>query len=206
MAKSKSKYPKGQALKAIRSDLAKLKAKGLWSGDARSAKGGWRQKALIKELRDVIDGKAAVVKVPRKDAAEIRKTQRVHNNRAVIRKRDKKERISYSEKSKTFTSSVNIYGYEWKRIILGKTFTDPTQLPRAPKGWVYRYGFVDGEGVVQLMRDYDDLIDFFSGYREKLKPKQYETKMRSVMPHIQIYGRKLRKGETPEEIEEGEEI
>lgn len=158
---SKSKKPGGQLLKTIRAQLAKLKAVGLFSGNVRGAKGGWRQKALIREYSDVLSGKAKTVKVG-KAAKDFDPSYRARKGRVVV-KADKGETFRFDKRSKTITSRREVYGVKMKRILPGKPIRQISDLPsKAPKGKKYFYKLPHNP-----LRDYDGMREEFIKYANK---------------------------------------
>lgn len=155
---AKRKPVSGQRLKQTRSALAALKKAGLFTGDARKAKGGWRQQKLIKQYSDVISGKAKAIKVG-KDASSFAKEFRAKLGRVVVSAK-KGEKLRYSKKSGTITSSREEYGVEFKRIVVKTAITKPSDIPdNPPKGkkWLYKLPhnpLRDRHHVVELLMHY----------------------------------------------------
>jgi len=96
MPKSKPAAPKKQAkrktlspeqlsdLRAFRTKIAKLKKRGLYTGDARKAKPSFKNKKLVKEFSDVLSGDARVFKIKNKDKAKLADEGfKIKNNRVV---------------------------------------------------------------------------------------------------------------------------
>lgn len=94
-------------LKKFRSDVAKLKAKGLVSDkvDARKQAPTKYMKSQVKKFADVLEGKAKVAHVPKRaDAKAFAEKFRVKGKSVVIpAKAD--EHIAYSKKNKSFSAT-----------------------------------------------------------------------------------------------------
>lgn len=158
---SKRKAPSGQQLKQIRSQLAQLKKAGLYTGDVRNAKGGWRQKSIIKQYSDVLSGKAKSVKVG-KAARDFDPSYRAKNKRVVV-KAEKGETFRYSKTSGGIISTVERYGIKFKRILPGKVIRRVEDLPRAKrKGKKYLYKLPHNP-----ILDYDGMKQEFIKYANK---------------------------------------
>lgn len=160
---AKRKAPSGKELKQIRHNLAELKRKGLWSGDARKAKGGWRQKQTLKNFSEVLAGKAAVVNVGRKQARNMGEDFRAKNGRVVIPVR-KGERPRFNKRSGAITSNVSLYDKEYRRLIFTKKFKTVDDLPSPPKGKKYYYGLISKGGGGMRFDDKAELLAFLAQY------------------------------------------
>ena len=151
------KAPITQAVKALRAGLAKLKRLGIFKGDARNAKGGWRQKALVKEYAPVLEGKAKVVKVG-KAAKQFDKTFHPKNERIIVNIQ-KNETARFDKKTGQIVVTGKNYGVKYKRRILPKGINPFQNLPVAPKGKIYLFQMPDGfrydrEGAQQFLNKY----------------------------------------------------
>jgi hypothetical protein len=157
---AKSKPLAGKALKSLRSGLAKLKSAGLFSGDVRGAKGGWRQKSLLKRFADVIQGKAKTVKVGAA-AKAFDETYRARMGRVVV-KAEKGETLRFNKRAGAITSTTTRYGVKVKRIVPGRIVRTAEDLPKAPKGKKYFYKLPHNP-----MRDYQGTKEEFAKYANK---------------------------------------
>lgn len=192
---AKRKGPSGQQLREIRSSLAELKRKGLWSGDARKAKGGWRQKQTLKEFGDVLKGKAQVVKVDRKTAKEMQKHSRntVGGVRskivgkkalAVVPVREPGERVKFSKKTGTLSSIVDMYGEKFRRIVPTKRVNRPEDLPDPPEGKKYYYGLISASGGGVRWESKEEFAAFIAEYKKKAKDAdKFEDR---IMSYVEI--------------------
>lgn len=165
---SKRNRPSGQRLKEIRHSLAALKKAGLWSGDARAAKGGWRQVKLINDNKDVLAGKAKTVKISKKDRASVTGNFRTHRDRVVVPVRNKDEKIRYNKKDKTFTSTITMYGRKWRKHIVAQRLDDVAKLPDPPAGKRFYYGFRSKSGGGIRPSDKQEFLKLLNQYQISL--------------------------------------
>lgn len=203
---AKKKRASGQEIKELRSNLSKLKKLGLWSGDARSAKGGWRQKQTVKEFRDVLSGRATVVKPPKVKAKESRSRVRetlknvpLHSRQAIgsVRRkgnvliapvRQAGEKIKLNAKTGQIESHVTFKRgnrqIRHKRILHGGKIASADNLPQAPEGQKYWYSIMNRKGSGFRYDNIEQLKEHIARYK---KPEEsYEENEAKMMQYIEI--------------------
>lgn len=144
-------------IRKFRSDVAKLKDKGLVSArvDARAQKPTRYMKKQVEKFRDVIEGRAAVVNVPRADAKKFRDAFKTKGTHVVVPK-VKGERVRYDRNSGTIYGYATQYGERYKRARLG-TVESAADLPQGP-GVRYTLPLSGGQQMVTM----DDPVQFFN--------------------------------------------
>lgn len=177
---AKTKPLRGQALKEHRHKLSVLKKAGLTKIDAKRAKGTRHQKKLIKEYADVLAGKAKAVKVGTlRHAKSFPPEMKPRNGRVVVKARAG-EHPHYDKKNKRITATASRYGVTYRRIILPQRVFSIDDLPKPPKGRVYKY-FVPFNNVNDSP-DFQDPQELFNFMNEYEKRGQY----RNWMQYIEI--------------------
>lgn len=168
-----SKKLSGSQLKKFRSDVAKLKAKGLLSPriDARKQKPTRYMQGRVAEFQDVLEGRAKVVKVPKRkgvkkrdDYERLRETFRVTRGHVVV-PANTKANVSISRKTGEVTKTERINGRKVKSTFRGQGFEATIKAPRG-KNVLYRIEF--GGGQKMTFDNYDDLVAFMHPYETKV--------------------------------------
>lgn len=152
----------GKNLVRFRSDVAKLKSKGLVGPrvDARKQRPTRYMREQVAKFRDVLSGKARVVKVPRKIAKEYEGTLRVKRSRVVIRT-EKGESVRYDKKIGKVTTKRQSYGKNIRKVIIPNPTGDPDKLPQ---GKQYRYTIPFANGGRFTFPTLAELRRFMEGY------------------------------------------
>jgi hypothetical protein len=196
MAKNTDKKSASQ-LRAFRSQVAKLKAKGLVSSkvDARSQKQTKYMKSIVRKYADVLSGKAAVVNVGRKTAKEYdEKSFRPRFGKIAVRK-EKGERVYFDKKSKTVKSTRKAYGNRVTKLILPQKKFDIEKLPKARKGYRTFYSVpFNGWTSSPRFENMDELRAFMQGY---------EVSMPNWMKYVEI--EEISKSDLGEDEGDGDE-
>lgn len=159
------KKPLTQAQKSAIPKLAKLKERGLFAGNVRRP-----SKYAIKQTKvykDVLDGRASVVKVPRNKAREYRDAFRVKGTSVVV-SRGKTEKVRYNKKAGEIQSIRHDYGKKIRKRILPTKPEGLDQLPKARKGQYYTIPFNRGSTIERFtFESIDELRKFMSGYEDR---------------------------------------
>jgi hypothetical protein len=154
----------GRQLQNFRSEVAKLKEKGLVSSrvDARSQRATRYMRDQIKKYRDVLDGKVKVVKAPtRKAAKDFSQKFRTKFNRVVIPVKSKTASARYSKKSKTIILHDTENGRRIKKTLSPRIFESVRDMPRGDN---IGYRIVFAGGSAWTFDDLDDLQAFMFPY------------------------------------------
>lgn len=170
-----SKKLTGDQLRKFRSDVSKLKAKGLTSKrvDARSQKPTRHMREQVKKFGDVLSGKAKVIHVPkRKDAKGFETKYRVKGKSVVI-PTPRGERVSYSAKDEMIVKRgkgrrgspfreeiYSDFASEEKRSGKSGNF-DARMRAKAAKGFSFRIPLGSGSWTLD---DWDEMIKFMEAY------------------------------------------
>lgn len=160
-----TRKPDAGQLRKFRSEVAKLKSKGLTSKrvDARSQRPTRYMRAQVEKYRDVLEGTAKVVSTPkRKQAKSFADKFRVKGNKVVIPVSDEKTIIRYSRKTNEFTASRKVAGKRVTTKFKGGSLDD---INRLPKGYLYTIRFDNGQ--VYRFDTKSDLIAFMHPYEVK---------------------------------------
>lgn len=129
MPNKKPRSGQSGSIKSFRSDVAKLKAKGLVSKrvDARSQRETDYMKRQVRKFRDVLEGRAKVVHTPkRSEAKKFEEAFRVKGKNVIIPV-EKGERVSYRKGHIVGTRQA--YGQKIQKDYLPKQITKPSDLP-----------------------------------------------------------------------------
>lgn len=160
---SNRKLTSAQA-RAFRSDIAKLKAKGLVSKrvDARTQKPTRHMREQVKKFSDVLSGKATVVHTPKRaQAKEFAEKFRVKGKSVVVPTR-KGEKLTYSKTYNDISASQKVGGKTVHRYIAPKGATK-----RKLKGNLI-YTIPVGN-TRQSFDTWDDLVLFMEPYENNPK-------------------------------------
>lgn len=122
---AKSKNPKKQAAK-LRREVLKLKDLGLIKYNKRH-KIGAKEKRAVKKYSDVVSGKAAVIKLPKKEAKKYGRSFRQTGNLIII-PRKKGDRVRFDKKNKEVVITGKRYGKKTRTIL------EPGRGTKARKG------------------------------------------------------------------------
>ena len=163
---SSSKLSASQ-LRKFRSDVAKLKEKGLVSArvDARSQKPTRHMREQVKKYSDVLSGRAKVVHTPkRSQAKQYADAFRVKGN-AVVIPVEKGETVRYSPKSNKIVGTRRAYGKTLKKEYLAKRLESVKDLP-AGKGIIYSVPLGNG---LRSFDDIDALASFMFPYETQAR-------------------------------------
>jgi hypothetical protein len=165
---AKKKPPSGQRLKEIRRGLSTLKRAGLYKGDVKRAKGGWRQVKLLNTYRGVVKGEEKAVKVGTlKQAKTFPAELRPRNGRVVVPAK-KSEHPRFNKKTKQIVKTVTRPGGEKVRtIILPQKVFSIADLPKAPKGRKYFYSVQFAQGQSARFSDPEELARLMQPYKER---------------------------------------
>jgi hypothetical protein len=160
-----SKKLAGAQLRKFRSDVAKLKSKGLVSKriDARGQKPTRYMLGQVKKYNDVLEGRAAVLHVKSKaKAGEFKEVFRTKFDAIVVPK-EKGERVTYSKKTGDIRSTRTKYGQKIRKRILKIKINGPDDLRKLErKGLMFAIPL--GTGTRLRFSEADDLIKFMVGY------------------------------------------
>ena len=149
----------------LKSDLRKLKEKGLYSGDLRRKPTGYGHKVRNK-FKDVLEGKAAVVSAPsRKEARAFSDTFKVKRNKIVVPKQ-KGDRVRYNSKSGAIEASRKAFGKRIKITVVSSRKGTWHELPSEKKGRFYRIPFGSG-GIAYTFDSRAELAKFMEPYEQK---------------------------------------
>lgn len=152
--------------KAARSDLAKLKAKGLYNGDLRKQKPTRYGRNLVRRFADVLTGKAAVVTTSTKAGLEYRKHGfRGKGNRIVVEKAPT-DRIVFNKRTGAIDRYSSRYGDRHKETLLAG---EPRAL-KAARGKQIFYTMPFGREPNQYrirFDSFDELQKFMQPYEQK---------------------------------------
>lgn len=166
-----TKKLRGAQLRKFRSDVAKLKKRGLLSArvDARSQKPTYYMRQQVAKFRDVLDKKASVITAPsHKEAKAYSRQLNTKFNKIVI---PKKEGLTqrYNKKTHQIEASGEIYGNKVRRLIAKVPISRLEDLPeKAPSGrrYIYRVPFNTSYGTsYYTASDKADLIAFMTQYK-----------------------------------------
>lgn len=129
-----SKKLSGRQLQKFRSDVAKLKAKGLVSKrvDARSQKPTRYMRSQVKRFDEVLSGKAQVVHVPKRAAAKEFGARFDTKGRSIIVPNTKGEKLRYAPKRKEIVSSATRNGAHIQKVYSSKPVKNARDLPVGP--------------------------------------------------------------------------
>lgn len=170
-------------LKKFRSDVAKLKAKGLVSAkvDARKQAPTKYMKSQVKKFTDVLEGKAKVAHVPKRaDAKAFAEKFRVKGKSVIIPAKPD-EHIAYSKKNKAFSAT--------RRTKSGKKITreiysqspSKSRPPSNAKNVLYVIPLGNNGEQRQSFDSWEDLVLFMEPYETKKNPyKDWEEHVEIV--------------------------
>lgn len=165
-------------IREFRSQVAKLKAKGLVSAkvDARSQAPTRYMQNQIKKFAAVLEGRAQVVKAPStKEARQYKEGGRylTKGKAIIIPTNDKTERLRYNKKRHVVESTSDARGKHHTKEYSPKPVTDPAALP---KGSEIRYTVPLGRSY-RSFDTFEDLERFMMPYeRDSKKPyKDWQT-------------------------------
>lgn len=166
--KAKTGQERRRELLRFRSDVAKLKDKGLVSKrvDARKQRQTRYMKSQVKKYRDVLEGRAKAVKVPRAKARSYKNAFRVKAGRVVVPVENKTERVRYNPKTQAITSTRTAYGKRIKKQIVPSKVSDWRDLPEGPN---YRYTIPFAASGRFTFESKRALAEFMSGYDKSYK-------------------------------------
>lgn len=153
----------GAQLKKFRSDVARLKAKGLVGKrvDARSQKPTRYMREQVKQYQDVLDGKAKVLTVPkRKDARQFADTNRTKFNKVIVKAKPD-ETVSYSAKEKDIRITRRVKDKKVTRHIYAES---PKSRIKEGQLFVIPIG-----NTRQRFDTWDDLVLFMEPYETNPK-------------------------------------
>ncbi len=170
-------------LKQFRSDVAKLKKKGLVSGrvDARSQKPTRYMLEQVKKYDDVLKGKSTVVSTKkRKKAKEYSDRFKTKFDKVVVPK-EPGERIRYSKKDDTIIGTSVRDG---KKIRKRYSKGELEDLEKLPPGYIYRIQF--GGGQIFSFDDKTDLIEFMHPY--EVNPKNPFRNWKKYVEVVSVTG------------------
>jgi len=165
----------GSQLRSFRSDVARLKAKGLVSDkvDARSQKPTRYMRDLVnKRFAGVLAGKDKVVKAPSRKEASIFDERFDRKGRAIIVPNAKGEKLRYSKKNHEITSRVKQNGVDVQKVYSPKRLTGVEALPTG-KGVLYtlklgknggQFSFDTKLGLANFLRSLSD-----SGWKDAIQ-------------------------------------
>lgn len=185
-------------LKKFRSDVAKLKAKGLLSKgvDARSQKPTRYMKHRVKEFDDVLQGKAKVVHTKTRAQAKDFGDLRHVGKSVVVPVVNKTERVRFNAKTGEITSSARENGKRLKKTIRARNI-DLYNIKTYPRGDNIRYRMpFGGGGSYQQFDTPEDLFAFMF---------QYESKPKNPYRDWQKYVQIITLGKSDSDEDEGEE-
>lgn len=156
-----SKKLTGTQLKNFRRDVAKLKAKGLVSKriDARAQKPTRYMQGQVKKYGDVLEGKAAVIKLPKRSAAKEFSEKFRTKGRSVVVPIRKGEKLGYSKATGEISASSKIGGKRVRRRMSSKGATRDS----APISGNVLYTIPIGNSR-QSFDTWDDLVLFMEPY------------------------------------------
>jgi hypothetical protein len=153
----------GTELRKFRSDVAKLKASGLVGPrvDARSQKPTRYMRDQVRQYRDVIEGRAKVVKLPRDQAKRYEGTLRVKRSRAVVPVESKAERVTYSKKDRAIVTQRMAFERRIRKVVRPR----PRDISDLPTGPNLRYSIPFGQQRGRFtFDDPKELARFMQGY------------------------------------------
>lgn len=153
-------------LKKFRSDVARLKAKGLTSKrvDARKQKPTKYMRRKVRDFQDVLSGKAKVVSVPKRAIAkEYSEKFRTVGKHVVVPVKPG-ENVAYSKKQNEITASRRVDGKRIKRRLSPKGAT----RVEAPISGNVIYTIPLG-GTRQSFDTWEDLVLFMEPYEANPK-------------------------------------
>lgn len=161
--KGSRKALNGTELRKFRSDVARLKAAGLVGPkvDARSQKPTRYMRDQVRQYRDVIEGRAKVVKLPRDQAKRYEGTLRVKRSRAVVPVESKSERVSYSKKDRAIVTQRTAFERRIRKVVRPR----PRDISDLPTGANLRYSIPFGQQRGRFTFDsLQELAKFMQGY------------------------------------------
>lgn len=154
-----------------RRDLARLKSRGLYSGDARKKPTAYG-KSLLKKFADVLGGRAAPVKTGSKIAKAYKEAGFQTRREKVIIPKKPKDRVVFSKKSGRISRTTRTAtGEKSKQIIepIGKS-GDIRALPKARKGkqtfYAVPFGSAKNQYIVRFS-SFEELQTFMQPYERK---------------------------------------
>ncbi len=164
-----SKKPSSSQIKKFRSDIAKLKSKGLVSArvDARSQKMTRHMREQVKKYNDVLEGKAKVVHVPKlADAKRFAETYRVKGKSVVVRAKPD-EKVVFGKKSGVISATRKTK--DGKKITR-EIYAEGMSKARAPsKSKNVLFTIQLGNANVAF-DDWGEMVLFMEPYEEKANP------------------------------------
>ncbi len=193
MDKAKLKAERAQ----VRRSLAILKSKGLYKPAKPGVKPTRYAKSLVNKYRDVIEGRAAVVKVSDKQARrEYRDAFRVRGDKVVVPTQTVTQTVRYSKKDKTIYRYASLEGgsvkYKFKAL---KAINNIDDLPDLKTGQFYALPFRNGSTIryenVASKEELRALIAEYAGrvknpYRQAIKYVQLGTATRIAKRAVEI--------------------
>jgi hypothetical protein len=162
-----SKTLSASQLKKFRSDVAKLKSKGLVSArvDARAQKPTRHMREQVKKFEDVLSGRAKVVHTPkRSQAKEYADAFRV-KGKSVVVPVEKGETVRFNKSSGKIVGTRRAYGKTIKKEYYTKRLDSVKDLPQG-KGILYSVPLGNG---LRSFDDLDDLANFMFPYETQAR-------------------------------------
>jgi len=149
-------------LRKFRSDVAKLKEKGLVSKriDARSQKPTRHMLSQVKKFNDVLTGKAQVVHAPSRAKAKAYSDAFRTKGKSIVVPIEKGEHVRYAPKSDKIIGTRRAYGKVLKKEYTQQPMEGIKSLPSG-KGIIYSVPLGNG---LRSFDDIDDLANFMFPY------------------------------------------
>lgn len=142
-----SKKLTGSQLKSFRSDVARLKSKGLVSKhkDARKQKPTRYMREQVKKYSDVLEGKAQVVHVPRTKQAKAFAEKFRTKGKSVVVPIEPGERVHFVKSENEMEGVRHINGRTVRKRYAAGAAEDIIKLPQLKRGQLYQIHFAGGQ-------------------------------------------------------------
>jgi hypothetical protein len=192
----KSKKSTARQAEKLRRESRKLKALGLIKYDARR-KPGRKEKAAVKKFRDVLNNKAAVIKVGKKEAKKYGRAFRAVKDKIII-PRKKGDRIRFDKKEKEIVITGKRYGKKTRIILEPGRGTKKRKGPK--RGYDRWWAIPFGQGR-NYFTSYKELREFMEEYKSAAIQAGRRWGFKNWRKYVEIID--VEKGEMPGEGDEG---
>jgi len=184
-----SKKLSGSQLKSFRSDVAKLKSKGLVSKykDARKQAPTRYMREQVKKYSDVLAGKAQVVHVPRTKQAKQFADKFRTKGKTVVIPIEQGERVHYDKRANEMIGVRRVQGRKVRKAYTSGKMEDVIRLPELKRGQLYQIEFANGQ--TWRFDSKADLVAFMYPYEhpeQKPNQKYKRTPWRTWKQYVQI--------------------
>lgn len=168
-----SKKPTRDQVKSFRSAVARLKEKGLVSKrvDARKQRYTKYMRGQVRKYGDVLQGKAAVVSVPKRQQAMEYETFFRRKGKKIVVPKDEGERVYWNKREQRIEGVSRKYGRKVKRHFLKLKFSSDEDLRAVAGKLPFRFYYVIrfAGGQVWRFEDVEEIIKFMSPYEDNPK-------------------------------------